>query len=184
MSFHFGPASSFFLEPFLHSCPVAYWIPANLGGSSSGVIYHFATFSYYWVQLKRPHMRKSWESNSLLKTSGWSRLPFCSGELKTKLQAVTLKVKAAQSDLTLWTIACQPSPSMGFSRQEYWSWLPCPPPGIFPTQGLNLHSSCLLDCRWILYPLSHQGRSVSLRFSLNEAVQIRDEKSTWEIEGP
>ena len=26
--------------------------------------------------------------------------------------------------------------------------------GIFPTQGLNL---CLLHCRWILLPLSHQG---------------------------
>ena len=26
--------------------------------------------------------------------------------------------------------------------------------GIFPTQGLNL---CLLQCRWILYPLIHQG---------------------------
>ena len=28
---------------------------------------------------------------------------------------------------------------------------------IFPTQGLNLHLLCLLHCRWILYPLSHQG---------------------------
>ena len=24
-------------------------------------------------------------------------------------------------------------PSMGFSRQEYWSGLPCPPPGDLPT---------------------------------------------------
>ena len=24
-----------------------------------------------------------------------------------------------------------------FSRQEYWSGLPCPPPGFFATQGLN-----------------------------------------------
>ena len=31
--------------------------------------------------------------------------------------------------VTLWTIACQASLSMGFSRQEYWSGLPCPPPG-------------------------------------------------------
>ena len=27
---------------------------------------------------------------------------------------------------TLWTVACHPPPSMGFSRQEYWSGLPCP----------------------------------------------------------
>ena len=40
--------------------------------------------------------------------------------------------------VTLWTIACQ-TLSMGFSRQEYWSGLPCPSsedlldPGIEPT---------------------------------------------------
>ena len=30
---------------------------------------------------------------------------------------------------TLWTVACQTPLSVGFSRQEYWSGLPCPPPG-------------------------------------------------------
>ena len=30
---------------------------------------------------------------------------------------------------TLWTIAHQAPLSMGFSRQEHWSGLPCPPPG-------------------------------------------------------
>ena len=33
---------------------------------------------------------------------------------------------------TLWTIAFQAPLSMGFSRQEYWSVLPCPPPGDLP----------------------------------------------------
>ena len=36
-----------------------------------------------------------------------------------------------------WTVARQATLSMGFSRQEYWSGLPCPPPGIFPSQGSN-----------------------------------------------
>ena len=31
--------------------------------------------------------------------------------------------------MTLWTVACQAPLSMGFSGQEYWSGLPCPPPG-------------------------------------------------------
>ena len=44
--------------------------------------------------------------------------------------------------------------SMGFSRQEYWSGLPLPSPGIFPTQGSN---SGLLHCRQTLYHLTHQG---------------------------
>ena len=29
---------------------------------------------------------------------------------------------------TLWTVAFQAPQSVGFSRQEYWSGLPCPPP--------------------------------------------------------
>ena len=37
---------------------------------------------------------------------------------------------------TLWTVACL-ALSMGFSRQEYWTGLPCPPLEIFPTQGSN-----------------------------------------------
>ena len=39
---------------------------------------------------------------------------------------------------TLWTVDHQAPLSMGFSRQEYWSGLPCPSLGIFPTQGPNL----------------------------------------------
>ena len=31
--------------------------------------------------------------------------------------------------VTPWTAARQAPLSMGFSRQEYWSGLPCPPPG-------------------------------------------------------
>ena len=29
---------------------------------------------------------------------------------------------------------------MGFSRQEYWSGLPCPPPGDLPDPGIELAS--------------------------------------------
>ena len=59
--------------------------------------------------------------------------------------------------VTAWTVACPAPLSMGFSRQEYWSRLPFPSPGIFSTQGLNLG---LLHCRQILYQLSHQGSLV------------------------
>ena len=37
--------------------------------------------------------------------------------------------------------------SMGFSRQEHWSGLPCPSPGDLPDQGSDL---TLLHCRQIL----------------------------------
>ena len=45
----------------------------------------------------------------------------------------------------------------GFSRQEYWSGLPCPPLGIFPTQESN---PSFPHCRQILYHLSHQGSPI------------------------
>ena len=46
--------------------------------------------------------------------------------------------------------------SMGFSRKEYWSGLPCPSPGDLPDTG---SSPGLLLCRHVLYHLSHQGSS-------------------------
>ena len=61
--FCFGSISSFFLELFLHSSPVAYWAPTNLGSSSFSVL-SICVFILF----------------------------------------------------------------MGFSRQEYWSGLPCPSP--------------------------------------------------------
>ena len=38
---------------------------------------------------------------------------------------------------TLWTVAIQVPLSMGFSRQEYWSGLPCPSPGALPNPGIE-----------------------------------------------
>ena len=38
---------------------------------------------------------------------------------------------------TVWTIVCLAPLSMGFSRQEYWSGLPCPPPGDLPDPGIK-----------------------------------------------
>ena len=48
--------------------------------------------------------------------------------------------KALQSCLTLcdpWTVALQAPLSMGFTRQEYWSGLPCSPPGALPDPGIE-----------------------------------------------
>ena len=42
---------------------------------------------------------------------------------------------------TPWTVADQAPPSIGVSRQEYRSGLPCPPPGGLPDPGIELHLS-------------------------------------------
>ena len=39
--------------------------------------------------------------------------------------------------VTLWTVARQAPLSMGFSRQEHWSGLPCPPLGDLPDLGIQ-----------------------------------------------
>ena len=47
---------------------------------------------------------------------------------------------------TLWTVPCQAPLSMGFSRQEYCSGLPCPPPGDLLHPGImSLVSPSLAD---------------------------------------
>ena len=42
-----------------------------------------------------------------------------------------------------WTGAHQTPPSMGFSRQEYWSGLPVPSPGDLPDPGIEPRSPAL-----------------------------------------
>ena len=41
---------------------------------------------------------------------------------------------------TPWAVAYQAPPSMGFSRQEYWSGLPFPSPGELPDPGIEPES--------------------------------------------
>ena len=57
-----------------------------------------------------------------------------------------MKVKSlshVQLFATPRTVAYQASPSMGFSRQEYWSGLPFPSPGDLPNPGIEPGSPAL-----------------------------------------
>ena len=45
--------------------------------------------------------------------------------------------------MTPWTVAYQAPPSLGFSRQEYWSGLPFPSPGDLPNLGIEPRSPTL-----------------------------------------
>ena len=48
-----------------------------------------------------------------------------------------------QLSATPWTVANQAHLSMGFSRQEYWTGLPCPPPGVLPNPRIEPTSPAL-----------------------------------------
>ena len=56
-------------------------------------------------------------------------------------------------------LARQSPLSVGFSRQENWSGLPCPPPGDLPDPGLPL-------CKWIPFHPSHQGSPQGLNLDM------------------
>ena len=64
--------------------------------------------------------------------------------LSRPLKSVHLKERKKVKSLScvrlfanLWTVAYQAPPSMGFSRQEYWSQFPFPSPGNLPDPGIK-----------------------------------------------
>ena len=85
----------------------------------------------------------------------WARVYQVAKELETtsnenkqqqQLSCRKVKVKSlsfVQLFETLWTVAYQAPPSIGFSRQEYWSGLPFPSPGYLPEPGINPGSPAL-----------------------------------------
>ena len=67
-----------------------------------------------------------------------------------------------------WTVAHQAPLSMGFSRQEYWSRLPCPSPGDLPHPGIKPTSLVSLPWQADSLPLRHLGSALPLEVqSLN-----------------
>ena len=74
----------------------------------------------------------------------------------------------------LWTVACQAPLSMGFSRHEYWSGLPCPPPGDLPYSAVKpkspvspaLQVDSLLLSHWASPLLLHLQSMDFLTYSL------------------
>ena len=68
-----------------------------------------------------------------------------------------------------WNVAHQPPLSLGFSRQEHWSGLPFPSPGVFLTQDTDPD---LLHCRQILYQLIYKGSpTLSVAAAAAESLQ-------------
>ena len=86
--------------------------------------------------------------NPLLPLYSWNLLSpsgFCSASI--------VVVLVAQSCPTLW----DPPLSMGFSRQEYWSGLPCPSPGDLPEPGIKPRSPASQADSW---PSEPPGKGV------------------------
>ena len=59
--------------------------------------------------------------------------------------ARALSHSVTSDSATSWTVACEPVTSCpwGFSRQEYWTGLPCTPPGVHLDSEIELWSLAL-----------------------------------------
>ena len=98
-----------------------------------------------------------------------------SGPIKrTKLVDLTLSITYFKEKVkslscirlfaTLWTVALQASPSMGFSQQEYWSGLPFPSPGDLSDPAVELGDLALqADCLPSEALIRYQGDVLSQR---------------------
>ena len=114
--FNFGSVFSFFLELFLHSSPVEYWAPTNLGSSSSSVISFclfilFTEFSRQecWSGLPFP----SPVDHILSELSTMTRLSWVAlqgmAQSFIELDKAVIRVVSLTSFLWLWFSFCLPS---------------------------------------------------------------------------
>ena len=103
-------------------------------------------------------------------------LVFLSKTFKSSLKALVFKMKiwvsfliimcvcmlshfsCVQLFVTLWIVAHQALLSMGFSRQDYWNALPCPPPRDLPDLGTEPCLLCLLPWHAGSLPLASPGK--------------------------
>ena len=60
-----------------------------------------------------------------------------------KVKVKVMSLSRVRLFATPWTVAYQAPPSVGFSRQEYWSGLPFPSPGDLPNPGIKPGSPTL-----------------------------------------
>ena len=114
--FRFGSISSFFLVLFLHSSPVAYWAPTDLGSSSFSVI-SFCVFvlfvgflrQQYWSGLPFPSpVGHFWSEPSAMTHLSWVALHGMAHSFAELGKAVVHVIRLV-SFLWLWFSFCLPS---------------------------------------------------------------------------
>ena len=104
-------------------------------------------FFFFFSKGKRMDSQASWVRDLTLHLFSKQKEIFLSNhrEIKTKKGIGMTQMRecllgcfsCVQLIVTLQTIACQAPLSMGFSRQEYWSGLPCLHPGDLPNPGIE-----------------------------------------------
>ena len=160
-------------------------------GSNPGLP-HCRWFFTIWAIRETFKRFQNWNSKSIIETHS-----HIASNLEGKTRPLLPKPKSfppscvlsrfshVQLFATPWSVAHQTPLSMGFSRQEDWSGLPCPPPGSFPTQGSDLSLSCLLHWQASSLPLAPLERWTRLllpkpkSFPLYHTIFSSQKINTW-----
>ena len=92
----------------------------------------------------------------------------------------------AKSCLTLetpWTVACLAALSMGFSKQEYWSGWPCPPPGC-PISNSTLTAESREELKSLLMKMKEESEKTGLKVNIQKTKIVASSPiSSWHTEG-
>ena len=103
-------------------------------------------------------------------TLEWVAISFSNAwKLKEKVKSLS----HARLLATPWTVACQAPPSMGFSRQEYWSGLPFPSPHEMANWfkiGKWVRQGCILLSAYLTYM---QNTSCEIPGWKNHQLELR-----------
>ena len=120
---------------------------------------------------KIPHAT---EQLSLLSHRFWACVLWrpCAPQLESLLK-LNRSLSHVRLFVTPWTVAHQTPPSMGFSRQEYWSGLPLPSPGDLPDPGIEPRSPALQADALTSEPLLIPGNKRSYMMKILPACILR-----------
>ena len=128
--------------------------PWQSSSEVSFICHWYRHFCFFWF-ISGLHLFYSLTFKIFHSTTSFNLPP--SGEEKPWSPHLKVKVKSLSwvpLFVTPWTVAYQGPPSMGFSRQVYWSGVPLPSPGDLPDPGIEPGSPAL---QADALPLSHQG---------------------------
>ena len=82
----------------------------------------------------------------------------------------------SDSFVTPWTIGLQAPLSMEFSRQEYWSGLPCPPSGDLPDPGIEPESPASPALAGRVFTTAPPGKPLSRGEELSNSQEFMGPK--------
>ena len=107
--------------------------------ASSSDLCHLLPCWHLWLTLMELDVWCDLQPNALVWGGcGHARKAFCSGAGFRVVHACWVASVVSDTLGPQWIVARQSPLSIGFPRQEYWSWLPCLPPGDLPDPGIKL----------------------------------------------